>query len=73
MRAATPVSTTVTFTGLTVLLGKAGLEAQELDAAQIVEDGGQPLVIALIEREKTTVTQLVTTIALPPQAAATAH
>ena len=34
---------------LTILLGQRGIEAQELDAAQIVEDGGQPMVVALLE------------------------
>jgi hypothetical protein len=58
-------------TGLTIILGRAGLEAHELDAAQIVEDGGQPLVVALVEREKTSVTLLITTVSLP--AAATVH
>ena len=52
------------------MLGKAGLAAQALDAAQIVEGGGQPLVVALIEREQNSVTMLITTVALD---AATIH
>lgn len=63
----------VIITGLTLLLGKTGLEAQALDAAQIVADGGQPLVVALIERERTSVTVLVTTIALNVHDGATVH
>ena len=39
---------------------------------QILEDGGQPLVVALIERERTSVTLVITTVALPP-VAATVH
>ena len=50
-------------TGLTVLLGSKGLEAQALDAEQIAADGGRPLVVLLIEREGKAVTMLATTIA----------
>ena len=50
--------------GLTILLGQRGIEAQELDAAQIVEDGGQPIVVALLEHAPPTITLLITTVGL---------
>ena len=61
-------------TGLTVMLGKVGIAAQAQDAAQIIEDGMRPLVVALLERQPKSVALLVTTIALPLDAdGATAH
>ena len=61
-------------TGLTVMLGKAGIAAQAADAAQIIEDGKLPLVVALLERQPKSVALLVTTIALPIDAdGATVH
>jgi hypothetical protein len=60
--------------GLTVMLGRAGLGAQAADAALIRQDGKQPLVVALVERQPKTVTMLVTTVALPTGAdGATVH
>ena len=49
---------------LTAMLGRAGLEAQALDLAAIREDGGQPLVVALIGCEQASVTLLAATVAL---------
>ena len=46
----------VILTRLTPRLGSKGLEAQELDVEHILEEGGQRLVVALIERERTSVT-----------------
>lgn len=60
-------------TGLTLLLGRKGMAAQQSDAAQILEDGGQPLVVVLVEREQGNITALVTTIDMPTSIAATLH
>ena len=59
--------------GLTLTLGTKGRAAYEREAARIIEDGGLPPLVALIERAEPTATILVTPIALPVLAATTVH
>jgi hypothetical protein len=63
--APTPEVTGNILTGLAVILGTAGIAAQQQDAARIVADGGAPLVVALFERQPGSVTVLVTTVTSP--------
>jgi len=49
-------------TGLSLLLGRKGREAAELDAAQIIEDGGKPMLVGLLQREGKTITLLITVL-----------
>jgi len=50
--------------GLSVLLGRKGREAAELDAAQIIADGGKPMLVGLLQREGKSITLLITVIAI---------
>jgi hypothetical protein len=60
--APTAANTDRILTGLCVVLGSAGIAAQQADAARIIADGGMPLVVALLERQAGSITGLVTTV-----------
>jgi hypothetical protein len=62
MATATPENSERIRCALALLLGPAGVEAQQADAMRIAECGGWPLCVALFERQQGSVTVLVTTV-----------
>jgi hypothetical protein len=63
--APTAAATDTILIGLCAVLGTAGIAAQQRDAARIVARGEVPLCVALLERQQSSITCLVTTVPSP--------